>query len=176
MLKGQSIYLRALEMADLSCLYEVENEESLWSLGYNSSPYSRDFLKQYLESSRSDIYADLQLRLIICRHEDHAVVGIIDLIDFIPKFRRAQVGIVVLEKYRSLGYAKEAIACLIEYAKNIIHMRQLYAEVPVNNMASLSLFKSSGFVSTGLLKDWIIDGNCYVDAELLQLINTEIGL
>lgn len=175
-LKGQSVYLRAMEMDDLSCLYTVENEESLWPLGYTTSPYSKDFLKQYLESSRSDVFADLQLRLMICRNEDQAIVGIIDLIDFIPKFRRAQVGIVISEKYRGLGYGKDALLCLIRYSKSIIRMRQLHAEIPVSNVASLSLFKSCGFITTGLLKDWVIDENNYADAELLQLINEEVGL
>lgn len=175
-LKGQSVSLRAMEMDDLSCLYEVENDESLWPLGNTTSPYSKNFLEQYLRSSNSDVYVDLQLRLIIYRNEDQVIVGMIDLIDFVPKFRRAQVGIVIREKYRGLGYAKEALLCLMNYSKSIIRMRQLYAEVPVNNAVSLSLFKSCGFTTTGLLKDWVINKNNYADAEFLQFINENVGL
>ena len=175
-LKGRKVYLRAIEMDDLACLYEVENDETLWPFSNATSPFSKDFLTQYLAASSSNIYVDLQLRLMICRVEDQAVVGIIDLFDFVPKYRRAQVGIMVRKRYRELGYAKEALLCLIRYTRHVVRMRQLYAEVPVNNVASLSLFKSCGFTQAGLLKDWVINEGTYVDAEFLQLINEKIGL
>ncbi len=38
-LKGENIFLRALELSDLDFLYTLENTESLWEVSNTTTPY-----------------------------------------------------------------------------------------------------------------------------------------
>ena len=93
-LKGDHIYLRALEPEDLNFVYEVENDTSFWELSDTQAPYSRFLIKQYLENAKQDIFEAKQLRLAICTN-DNNTVGLIDVFDFNFKNRRAGIGILI---------------------------------------------------------------------------------
>ena len=97
-LKGDLVYLRALEPEDLDLVFEIENDEDLWELSTTLTPFSKFLLKQYLKNSHKDIYEAKQLRLVICKADNQEALGMIDLFDFDPKHRRAGVGIVIFDK------------------------------------------------------------------------------
>ena len=171
-LKGEKVYLRALETEDLDFLYEIENNTDIWEISGTVTPYSRQVLKRYLENAHRDIYDVKQLRLCICSLENKKV-GLIDLFDFDPTHRRAGIGIVVSEKAeRNKGIGKEAVELLCNYAFTALQMRQLYANVGEENELSLRLFKKLGFNVVGVKKDWILSEGKFKNEILLQKINT----
>mgnify|MGYP002508081413 CR=1 FL=1 len=59
------IYLRAVEPEDMDVMYEMENDPSMWDISNFTVPYSRYVLRQYIEGSQCDVFADKQLRLMI---------------------------------------------------------------------------------------------------------------
>ena len=77
-LKGNTIYLRALEPEDLEFVYAIENNESVWEVSNTQTPYSRFLIKQYLENAHQDIYEAKQLRLAICLNDSQKAIGLID--------------------------------------------------------------------------------------------------
>lgn len=165
------IHLRAIEPEDLDLLYTIENDRDLWDIGTTNVPYSRYVLHDYIAQSSGDIYTDRQVRLIIehCGDHDNArptTVGIVDLVNFDPRNRRAEVSIVVQKPFRRKGYAREALAQLADYAHTVLHLHQLYAIVDTENTISASLFKTSGYTANIPLKDWLYDGENYHDATL----------
>ena len=161
------IRLRALEPEDLELLYRIENDDVLWRVGATNVPYSRYVLHDYIASTRSDIYADRQLRLMI-EDEGHAVVGIVDLVNFEPRHLRAEVGVVVVADSRRQGYASAALRELCRYAQETLHLHQLYAIIDVENTAAVELFRKSGFDIENTLKNWLCTGAHYHDAVLMQ--------
>lgn len=115
-LKGEHIYLRALEPEDLEFIHQIENDETIWEISNTITPYSKYLIKQYLENAHKDIYEVKQLRLVICNDADTAI-GMIDLFDFDIKNKRAGIGILVKsETDRQKGYGKEALKLLIKYS------------------------------------------------------------
>ncbi|MCD7901590.1 MAG: GNAT family N-acetyltransferase [Bacteroides sp.] len=170
-LRGESVYLRALEPEDLSFLYMLENNSELWEVSSFTVPYSRYILKEFITQSQYDIFADKQLRLIIALQDTHTIVGTIDVTDFVPLHRRGAVGIALLKEYRNKGYASEALRLLCEYTFNFLHLKQLYAHIPEDNKASLHLFTSCGFERGGIMKEWIQTNEGYKDAVFMQKIN-----
>ena len=90
-LRGNDIYIRALEPNDLEFIYAIENDQSIWEVSNTNTPYSRFLVKQYLENAHQDIYEAKQLRLAICQDQDFPAVGLVDLFDFDPKNNRAGV-------------------------------------------------------------------------------------
>ncbi|HEY1192687.1 GNAT family N-acetyltransferase [Flavobacterium sp.] len=171
-LKGESIYLRALEPQDLEFIYAIENDQSIWEVSNTQTPYSRFLIKQYLENAHQDIYEAKQLRLAICRDEDFPALGLIDLFDFDPRNNRAGIGIVIQkDENKGQNIGSEALELLIKYAFYNLNLHQLYANIGVENEASIALFTKFGFEKIGIKKDWILLHNKYHDEAVFQLIN-----
>ncbi|NNE31385.1 MAG: GNAT family N-acetyltransferase [Winogradskyella sp.] len=170
-LKGEHIYLRALEPKDLDFLYAIENDTSLWELSNTQTPYSKLVLRKYLKNAEQDIFEAKQLRLAICNYEQK-LLGLIDVFDFDIKNRKAGIGIIIKdESDRFKGYGKEALTILVNYCFKFLHLHQLYANISEDNLASLNLFESNGFEKIGLKKDWCFDGQQYSNEFILQRIN-----
>lgn len=173
-LKGTSIYLRALEPEDLSFVYEVENNESIWEVSNTQTPYSRFLIKQYLENAHQDIYQAKQLRLAICKNNSFKAIGLVDLFDFDPKNNRAGIGIVIQNpEDRNQGIGEESLQLLINYCFKQLNLHQLFANIGANNEASLQLFAKFDFQRIGLKKDWNFHQGNFYDEYLYQLINTK---
>ena len=171
-LKGENIYLRALEPEDLEFVYVIENDETIWEVSNTQTPYSKFLIRQYLENAHQDIYEAKQLRLAICLNNSDIAVGLIDLFDFDPKNSRVGIGILIqYSENRSKGIGKEALGLLINYAFQQLQMHQLFANIDSDNKQSLQLFSTFGFQEVGLKKQWNRINNVYKDEYMFQLIN-----
>lgn len=169
-LKGEHIYLRALEPEDLEFIQIIENDESVWEISNTITPYSKFLIKQYLKQSHKDIFEVKQLRLVISSYDDVAL-GMIDLFDFDFKNSRAGVGILVKEtKDRTKGFGSEALKLLINYSFNHLGLHQLYCNISEENDVSVKLFTNQGFKKIGLKKDWILVNGSYKNEYIFQLI------
>ncbi len=171
-LKGNTVYLRALEPTDLDFLFQLENNETVWEVSNTTSPFSRFMLKKYLENSHKDIYEAKQLRLVICVSESKKAIGCIDLFDFEPKHKRVGVGILIAsEENKQKGHALEAMKLLNNYVFTHLGLHQIYAGISEDNIASIKLFEKTGFIKTGIKKDWILSNRKYKNELQYQLIN-----
>jgi len=169
-LKGVNITLRALEPEDLEFVYKLENDERVWEVSNTQTPYSKFLIKQYLENAHLDIYEAKQLRLVICTKKKE-VVGLIDLYDFNPAFRRAGIGILILDKQqRGKGFGKEALELVMKYGKTHLHLHQLYASINEDNKISQDLFVKTDFKFIGQRKDWTIVNGKFKNENLYQHI------
>lgn len=170
-LKGEKVYLRALEPEDLDFVHQVENTEEFWEVSANQTPYSRFMIKQYLENAHRDIYDIKQFRLVICTLR-HKVVGLIDIFDFEPKDRRAALGILIANPaQRRKGYASEALKLLCDYCFTHLDLHQVYANITLDNKNSAQLFENLGFKKVGVKKDWTFSQGQFKDEVLYQLLN-----
>lgn len=154
-LQSSRLRLRAPELEDLDYLIHVENDTREWMVSACKVPYSRFQLQQYIETNAHDIYVDRQLRLMIERVDNGQVVGVIDLFDYSPANRRAEMGIVIDSTWRGKGVGREALALLCDYAGHLLDMHQLYAYIFEENLAARHLFESSGFELSAILPDWV---------------------
>lgn len=163
------ITLRAMEPEDLEVLYTIENDRSLWDMGTSNVPYSRYSLRDYIVHASNDIYVDRQVRLVI-ENSEHQVVGLADLANFDPQHLRAELGLVILRQYQRRGYAEAAVVQVLDYARHILHLHQLYVIIDQRNEAALQIFRKYCFIAGRTLKDWLFDGEKYHDASFFQRI------
>jgi diamine N-acetyltransferase len=170
-LSSNRTYFRALEPSDLTWLYYLENNESLWDLSDTQKPYSQYQLQKYIKNSFKDIYETKQLRFVLCKKENNEPLGLFDLFDFDPKNGRVTVGLVISnEKERGKGYGKEGLKLLINFAKEKLRVHQMIACMSAENIVSKKLFESLGFHYIGCKKDWIFNNGVYKDELMYQLI------
>ena len=171
-MKFKEISLRALEPEDLELLYEWENNISYWGVSNTIVPFSKFTLKRYLENSHKNIYETGQLRLMIDHISDSKTIGTIDIFDFDPFHKRAGLGILIaIEDYRRKGYASMALRCIVDYCFDTLQLHQIYCNILANNCESMDLFKKTGFVQSGIKKDWIKTSEGYLDEFLFQMTN-----
>jgi diamine N-acetyltransferase len=160
------VKIRAMEPEDLDMIYEIENNREIWDVGVTNVPYSRYLLHEYIAGSMGDIFTDKQVRLIITA--DGKTSGIVDIVNFDPRNRRAEVGIVVSKQFRRMGIATKTLMEIEHYAFRVIHVHTLYAIVPAMNQESVNLFRKVGYEHTATLHEWLYDGEKYVDALMMQ--------
>ncbi|WP_299581260.1 GNAT family N-acetyltransferase [uncultured Sunxiuqinia sp.] len=164
------VRFRPVEPEDLELIYQWENDPEIWQVSNTLVPFSRYILKQYIAESHRDIFEAKQLRLII-ENIDGKAVGAIDLFDFEPYHQRAGIGILIYNKdEQGKGLATDALRLMALYATDILGLHQLYANITVDNEASIHLFKKVGFQLAGNKKDWIKTATGWLDEELYQLI------
>ena len=168
LLSNSVIKLRAPEPEDLDLLYEWENDTELWEAGSTISPFSKYILREYIASVSEDIFQSRQLRLMIILKETDAPVGMIDLFEYDPFNRKSAMGILIASRYQKKGLGTMALELMEDYAFRFLGVNMLYVHIPVTNTGSLRLFEKNGFLSKGILSDWIRIGNTYRDVAILQ--------
>lgn len=173
-LKGDKVFLRALEPEDLDFLFTVENDEQFWEVSATNVPFSRYLLRQYLDNSHRDIYDVKQLRLVISQY-DHTPLGFIDIFDFDPKNQRAALGILIQSTAnRNKGFGFESLQLLCNYCFVQLGLHQVYVNVGADNSSSKLLFEKAGFKCTARKKDWIKVNDGFKDELTYQLINNNV--
>lgn len=98
-------------------------------------------------------------------------VGTVDLFEYDPLHGRAGLGILIYDpRDRRLGYARDAVETLCEYARNRLRMHQLWCCIGEGNTASRMLFRELGFREVGTKRDWLWSPEGYQNEILLQKI------
>ena len=161
---------RALEPEDAMLLFQWENNLEINQVSLSKVPFSKYILEQYISQAHLDIQQAGQFRFILEDNQGNAI-GCVDLFDYDAIDRRSAIGIIVDEKYRSMGYATEAISLMKDYAFNRLGMHQLYSSVAIDNISSLKLFKTAGFNQIGVRKDWCFRNGVFIDVIEFQCLN-----
>ena len=128
-LEGRTTRLRALEPGDIELMYAWENDPQIWGVSGTLAPFSRHTLERFIEGQQFDIFQTRQQRLIIETPEG-LPVGALDLFDLDPVNLRAGVGILIHDTaQRGKGYAADAVETVCSYARDMLHLHQLWCSV-----------------------------------------------
>jgi diamine N-acetyltransferase len=169
-LKGEHIFLRALEPSDLEMLYYWENDPAIWRVSNTFAPFSRFVLEQYLVNAHEDIFTSKQVRLMICL-QDNKEIGTIELFDFDPLHQRVGIGILIAKDAENKGFATQALQLLLKYCFEVLLVKQVFCNISAENEKSLHLFDKLGFVRIGLKKQWLRKTqDSFEDEWMLQLV------
>ena len=169
-IKNDKVALRIAEPNDADIIYRWENDTRVWRDSETLVPYSMRQIEQFLLNN-NDLMSEKQLRLMIEDAKNGAQVGCIDIYDYDAFNSRAGFGILIDEKYRGQGYAKNAIKLLLDYCFNSLLLNQIYALVLATNITSLFLFESIGFERCGVRKQWCKTSDGFIDQVEYQYIN-----
>lgn len=171
MLDGQKIMLRYMREEDIERLYNWENDQDNWRYSDEQAPYTYGQIQSFVTESNNNLFADNQLRFMICDLEGNAF-GTLDLFNFDAINLRCGVGILIADKTkRGKGYAREALLLLKQYVFEKLQLNQLYCEVTEDNSASCQLFESVGFECTGIKKNWRNHEGQWLNEHFYQLLN-----
>jgi diamine N-acetyltransferase len=166
-MKSAPIFLRALEPSDIEILFELENDSDYWKYANRTEPFSKALLENYIAQQSQDIFEAKQKRFVIVESTKE-VLGFVDLYDFEPLHRRAGVGILIKEEKRGSGFGKMATNLLGTYASKHLNIHCLYANIAIENKASIRVFEACGYIQVGLKKAWNFYEDQFHDEYLYQ--------
>jgi len=109
-------------------------------------------------------------RLQLAALAGDVLMGCIELYNYDPIHRRAEVGIVVDKAFRRQGYATAMLCALDRLGADSLHLHQLYCDIVSTHAVSLRLFERCGYLRAGCMQEWVIVGDRYCDVLRLQKI------
>jgi diamine N-acetyltransferase len=148
------IRLRALETADFPYFYQWENNPDEIGKGNNLQPISGFVIQEFIQNATRPVEDVGQLRLVITSNQNEPL-GFIDLFEIDFRQRRAGIGVLIGEvKYRNQDYGTKAVRLMCQYARNVLNLELIFADIRTDNLASIRVFQKAGFHDTVHLPAW----------------------
>jgi RimJ/RimL family protein N-acetyltransferase len=132
-----------------------------------------DEAHQRIARSINTTAANEEVRLAVERREDARVIGELLLFNFNKDSRRADVGYALAREAWGSGYAREALAPLIDLAFGALEMRRLEAEIDPRNTGSAKVLERLGFRQEGFLRQRAIRRGEVTDSGVYGLLGVE---
>lgn len=112
----------------------------------------KSFVSTPAESlAQAYVYKDTAFPFAI--YEEEKVVGFIMLGYYEARNQYTLWKFLIDKRFQSKGFGKEALKQGIVYLKERFHAKEIYTGVSVGNETAKHLYKSLGFVETGLVED-----------------------
>ena len=166
-LQGKRIHLREVRPTDVTERYYrwMNDPEVTQYLESRFYPNSLEGLKEYVSGKLVD--RDNVFLAIVLNQGDRHIGNIkVGPINWIHQF--ADVALLIGERdCWGKGYATEAIALVMEYARSMLNLHKLTAGCYAPNVGSIRAFLKTGFVEEGLRKSRYFCNGQYVDEVLL---------
>lgn len=139
-----NVYLRRVEISDLSTLLLWENDPNNWEVSEVNQPFSEEEIADFIVNQQASINALDQIRWMICLKSTHESIGTIDLFDI--QNNQAGVGILIQSTHhRNKGYATKALELLKKLAKEELKLDHLFCNIQHFNLTSIHLFEKCQF-------------------------------
>jgi RimJ/RimL family protein N-acetyltransferase len=170
--------LKPHTLENASKLNAWENDAEL--LYYNDDqpvdrpPVSLGETRQHLETITQFGPESRILHFAIHLKDNDEFIGY-GMIGFIDRYNRScRLGITIGEKRLwGLGLAKEALAAVIAYCFETLHMNRIGAEVYAFNERSIRLFEGLGFHREGVVRQAVLKDGGFSDEYLYGLLRGE---
>jgi len=168
--KGLRILLRSPTAADLDELIALNRESARFHKGWINPPVRRQQFETYLSRCQSHGF----LGLLVCRKEDGAILGAINLSEIVwGNFESAYLGYYVGAPYAEQGYMTEALRLALRHAFQKQKLHRLEANIQPDNAASLALVKKLGFRREGYSPRYLKIAGRWRDHERWAILREE---
>ncbi len=166
--EGNEVYLRKISSDDADFFFESLREEAIsryLSLGpLVSQSYSKKLLKKYEKFWEEKVQFNYVIEIRGKNNDRKNIkkVGAISLWRISWLHHRAEIGIWITPKYWNMGFAKKALNLIKIVGFVHLILNRLEAHIAVENKRSINLFKKSGFIEEGTLKQYLnLKGNLH---------------
>jgi len=158
MLKGDKIFLRAVELEDSRIISAWLNDRETNINLDIIYPLSRRYADSYVLSAEEEN----SKRIFIIDNQDRKPIGlfIIDKIKW--EYRNCEIGIVIYDKNsRGKGLGEDALRTGLDFIFNEMNMNLVYLHVLSDNKVALNLYRKLGFEFEGELRERIFKNGKY---------------
>ncbi|WP_026690455.1 GNAT family N-acetyltransferase [Alteribacter aurantiacus] len=171
MIKGNSIYLRAVKEEDMENIYaSCLDEEFLYMTGTRKT-FTLDEIKEKYNQFRED---PTRYDFAICLLDNHEVIGDLCIVDVDQDNRKAGFRISLHKKNTiNKGYGTEATKLAQRFTFEELNLNRLELEVFSHNRRGLKAYEKAGFKKEGVLRKSLYMNGTYSDEILMAMLKEE---
>ena len=164
---GSAIYIRLPKAEDCDEFIKLNRASIRFYRGLTSPILTHKQFATYLSRCECDDFVGL----LVCRKNDDAIVGSINLSQICRGgFKSAYLGYQVGAPFAGEGYMTEAIHLALRYAFGKMKLHRLEANIQAKNAASIALVKRAGFRREGYSRRYLKIGGRWRDHERWAII------
>ena len=167
---GRKLYLRILTKKDINQRYLnwLNDPDVIRFMRHRAFPTSIESLESFVTSQKWP--NDLLLAIVDKKTDTHIGNIGISSIDWVN--RKAELGMVLGDRsFWNKGYMSEAFNLVIEHAFSRMNLHKLYAGTEKDNKSAVALFKKTGWVIEGDLKDETFRDKKYINILRFAIFN-----
>ena len=165
--------LRPFRHTDAADLYAIYSDPKVFRYLPIGDWKNLDEAHQRIDRDIATMAAGEYIRLAVEVRADVRVVGEVLLFRFDAESRRAELGYALARSAWGRGYASEALAPLVAYAFDALHLNRLDAVVDPRNTASAKVLARLGFMHEGTLRERYIVRGEKTDSAIYGLLRRE---
>ncbi len=171
LVEGDLVFLRNLSARDRDEFLERARASRTLHRGWVFAPSDPDAFAAYLKRAKSTEFETL----IVCRHEDGAMVGVYNVGQiYYGHLRSAYLGYYAFTPFSGQGYMREGIRLTLRHAFGPLKLHRLEANIQPDNAPSLALVKGAGFRLEGYSPRYLKIGGRWRDHERWAILAEDL--
>lgn len=157
-----NVLLRKIEISDTPNIVRWRNTESVKRNLYSQNDLTEEQHLWWLENKVKTGECS-QYIINIDDTKEHCDIGTVFIKNIDMQQQKGEFGIQIGEdKFRGMGYGKEAACQMLAIAFNELHLNRVYLSVLKSNVSAIKSYLNAGFLKEGILKeDYFRDGVFY---------------
>ena len=149
-IKTKRLSLRQIVESDAPALHDVLSDVKLMTWWSSAAHTTLADTEDYVGRNASDTGG---WRCWAITKEGLQALGWVILIE--KRTGVAEIGYILSRDYWGIGYAREAVSAVVAHGFDSLRFRRIFADVDPDNMSSIRLVESLGFVREGRLRaEW----------------------
>ena len=158
--RGFRVYLRAPQRSDAAEFLEAVKASgrlhARWVHPPSTPARYAAFVRRYGRFATRDALSTTHVGLLVCRCEDHALVGVINIGEIVRGLlQSAYMGYYAFAPHTGAGYMSEGLELALVMAFRTLRLHRVEANVQPSNVQSLSLVRRAGFVREGYSRRYV---------------------
>ncbi len=172
-LETERLNLRQPTEADITPLFRICQDEEVMRF-YGHEPFTEEKqVKADIERHHRIRRNNTGLRWIISMKENQAVVGDIGFNGYDKKHKKTEVGFKLAREHWRKGIMSEALCAVLSYIYQETDINRTEALVDTKNPGSFLLLEKAGFQREGILRDYELESEGYVDLMMLSILRKD---
>ncbi len=174
MIRGEHVYLRAIEKSDVERCHAWINDPQVNATLAVRGPVNQVAEEAWVERAarRQD---PTELHLAICRASDGRHIGNCGFFQIHAENRSATLGILIGERdCWGQGHGTDAVRTLCRYGFEQLNLHKIRLDVIAHNERARKVYERLGFVQEGILRDEIYRDGRYYDYIRMSLLPGEL--
>jgi ribosomal-protein-alanine N-acetyltransferase len=167
------VHLRRPSLHDAEAIFQISTDLAVMQYYGMSAHHSMEEARKEINWFQNIYRNNTGIRWIISLKESPEYIGDIGLHNYKISHNRAEIGFKLKKEYWRKGIMKSAIRFVNKFGFTDMKLNRIEAVADPRNIPCLKLLEKSGYKQEGLLRQYELEEQGYVDLIMLSLLSKE---